>query len=98
MGLFVPITLMVLASFLLGLAVGWVAWRASNKRTNNTPADLEPVEPTSPAETTSRSTEPSVQRSTFTGSSAAEATPKPVGQDVLPVWEIQEVHLDERER
>jgi hypothetical protein len=97
---FVPISLLVLAGFTLGLLVGWLVWGSSKPAANREPKEPEgPWEPGEPQKSTEpqESTEPGepdepaqpdetqVAAPAGLRSVSPESTPDP------PIWQVREV-------
>ncbi len=83
---FVPISLMVLAGFGLGLLVGWMAWRSRSRSVSSSTRVGRP-DPT-PTPDSPKADEPGESES-----SQAE----PGDSDAVKVWEIEEVVPGERQ-
>lgn len=90
---FVPISLLVLAGFALGLVVGWLTWVSSRR-----PADEEPADqgtPGDPPEPEPLIPDPTPDRSTILDTAPERSTIVDTAPDRstsdLPFWRVREV-------
>ncbi len=91
---FVPISLLVLAGFTLGLLVGWLVWGSSKPAANREPEEPEgPEEPEERQESTEpqEPDEPPQPNETQVAAPAGLHSVSPESTPDPPIWQVREV-------